>query len=171
MSWYIMFSITQPVLYILFLGLTAGLFEETARWIGMKFLLKSNRSWLDAVLFGVGHGGVEALILVGLNLALSPVPATGSYEAFSTLMGGVERLSAMALHVGLSVMVMRGVVQQRKSLFWMAIVLHMVVDSGILILVQLLGASVVATEAVMLMIGALMIAYTLLMRKKWRVIS
>ncbi len=39
------------------LGLAAGIFEETARWVLYKFILKNNRTWNEGVLVGAGHGG------------------------------------------------------------------------------------------------------------------
>ena len=45
------------------LGLLAGIFEETSRYILFKFILKNVRSWKEAILVGLGHGGTEALIL------------------------------------------------------------------------------------------------------------
>ena len=51
-------------------GLSAGVFEEGARWIVLTFFLKRARGWRAALQFGAGHGGVEA-ILVGLVVLLS----------------------------------------------------------------------------------------------------
>ncbi len=50
------------------LGLLAGIFEETARWVLYKFILKDAKTWNEGVIVGVGHGGVEAVILGGLAL-------------------------------------------------------------------------------------------------------
>jgi uncharacterized membrane protein YhfC len=52
------------------LGLLAGIFEETARYILFKFILKKSRSWKEGVLVGLGHGGMEAAIL-GILVALT----------------------------------------------------------------------------------------------------
>lgn len=45
------------------LGLLAGIFEETTRLILYKFSLKNVKTWAEGVLVGVGHGGVEAVLL------------------------------------------------------------------------------------------------------------
>ena len=45
------------------LGLLAGVFEETARWILFKFILKGAKTWEEGVVVGTGYGGTEALIL------------------------------------------------------------------------------------------------------------
>lgn len=44
------------------LGLLAGIFEETARYILFKLILKNTRSWKEGILVGLGHGGIEALL-------------------------------------------------------------------------------------------------------------
>jgi hypothetical protein len=48
------------------LGLTAGLSEESFRYIVLRWWAKDARRWRDVVLYGAGHGGVEAIILGGL---------------------------------------------------------------------------------------------------------
>ena len=51
---------TNILLYYLFAGFTAGLFEESARFIGLKIFRKGHTSWMDGMAFGLGHGGCEA---------------------------------------------------------------------------------------------------------------
>ena len=55
--------------YALYGGLAAGLFEETGRFLGMKFLLKKEPDGpLPAVAYGVGHGGMEILMIFGITM-------------------------------------------------------------------------------------------------------
>ncbi len=49
------------VLYAVVLGLLAGLFEETARYILFKIILKKTNTWNEGVYIGLGHGGTEAI--------------------------------------------------------------------------------------------------------------
>ena len=51
----------------LFSGLTAGIFEELGRYAGYKIFLKKNTRYIDGFAYGVGHGGFEAMYLVGLT--------------------------------------------------------------------------------------------------------
>jgi uncharacterized membrane protein YhfC len=51
------------VLTALALGLSAGLFEEFARYGMYRWWAKEARSWGRGLLAGAGHGGVEAIIL------------------------------------------------------------------------------------------------------------
>ena len=63
MDWYIEISIVSPIIIMIFLGLTAGIFEEIGRYLGFKIALKNNRRWIDGIAFGIGHGGIEAILL------------------------------------------------------------------------------------------------------------
>ncbi len=56
-----MFSVMQPVLFVLLLSLSAGIFEEIARFIAMRYFMKQ-RDWQSGFLFGAGHGGIEAVL-------------------------------------------------------------------------------------------------------------
>ena len=132
--------------YALYGGLAAGIFEETGRFLAMKFLLKKEPTEArTAVAYGIGHGGVEMLLIFGLtmvsNLAISaminggqmdtvlatvPAEAKGQVEAqFSQLqttgagtflLGLWERFSALILQLGLSIMVWTAV---RKGGKWL----------------------------------------------------
>lgn len=54
-------------LYGLYGGLAAALFEETGRLVAMKFFMKKDLDRENALMYGVGHGGAEAIIIVGLT--------------------------------------------------------------------------------------------------------
>lgn len=152
--------------FALYGGLAAGIFEETGRFLAMKFLLKKEpEEARTAVAYGVGHGGAEMLLIFGLtmisNLAISlminigqadtiltAVPAEAKAQvdaqfaqlqsagAGSYLLGLWERVSALILQLGLSVMVWTAVRKGGKWLwlFPAAILLHFVVDGSAVIL-------------------------------------
>jgi uncharacterized membrane protein YhfC len=49
----------NTLLYAIYGGLAAGVFEETGRFLSMKFLMKKEPSTpLPGVAYGIGHGGV-----------------------------------------------------------------------------------------------------------------
>ena len=56
-------------LYGLYGGLAAGVFEETGRLLAFKLFLKDDREPITALSYGIGHGGAEAILLVGLTMA------------------------------------------------------------------------------------------------------
>src|SRR3972149_4519073 len=61
-EWKLLFNATV-------LGTTAGLSEEIARYAAYRWFIKSARTWRQALMFGAGHGGAEAIILGGLVAA------------------------------------------------------------------------------------------------------
>ncbi len=138
-AWFTLFTMTQPVLYILLLAFTAGLFEEVGRFVGIQFLRKPDMlSWENAFVFGLGHGGIEAFYLVGINYAVSFVQVLGGQHAAEILgtpasyflVGGVERILAVMMHIGFTMLVFYAV-KQRKPLFLLAaIAAHTLVDAA-----------------------------------------
>jgi uncharacterized membrane protein YhfC len=125
------------------LGLTAGLCEETARFVVYRWWIKSARSWREALMFGAGHGGIEAIIiglLVGLgainivvlsNTDLATLPLTPEQLAelqqqmaaalslpwHAPLLGALERVFAMTFHLSAAVMVLQ--VFRRRNMLWL----------------------------------------------------
>lgn len=138
----------QPVLYVLYAAFAAGIFEETGRLTGFLILKKKYAGVRTAISYGIGHGGIEAWLLAGLSAVSSialglmvnagvalPASADSTVEALKTtapalfLVGGIERLSAIALHLALSVFVWVAVTRRaRWWLFPLAIVLHAAAD-------------------------------------------
>jgi len=154
------------------LGLLAGIFEETARYILFKFRLKDVKTWNEGVLVGAGHGGVEA-ILVGifgavtlismiamrnadlstfgvpadqLELANQQVAAYWSTSVFTAFLGLLERVFAVCLHLSLSVMVLYSVAYKKPIWFWLALLWHAFVDAAAVYLLPIVGA--VALEGI-----------------------
>src|SRR5699024_12503314 len=62
----------NPLVYAIYASLAAGVFEEIGRFIGFRFLLKKFRSWKDGIAYGIGHGGIESMLVVGM-IALSDI--------------------------------------------------------------------------------------------------
>lgn len=144
-------------LYALYAGFMAALFEETGRAIAMKFFVKP-LNFSNAFMYGVGHGGFEAMTLVGLasisNIASSVMINNGAMAAsLATLdaqtaastmaslsalwttpsltffAGGVERILAVALHMSLSLLVFCAVKNHSKKELLQAYGLHFIVDA------------------------------------------
>lgn len=57
----------NTVTYVIYGALMAGIFEETGRFIMMKFLTKKRNNRETAVSFGIGHGGFEALFIMAYS--------------------------------------------------------------------------------------------------------
>lgn len=152
----------QPWFLALFLSLTAGLFEETGRWIGFRYLLKNRLQFKNALAYGVGHGGFEAIFLVGLGylnlIIFSFMINNGTFDSLAApqlglaaeeirtqlistpsylyLVGGLERVFAVAVQLGLSVVVFYSVKEQKARLYWLAVLLHTLVNLPAVLLVS-----------------------------------
>jgi uncharacterized membrane protein YhfC len=159
---------TQPIIYALFLGFSASLFEEGGRFITMKLLMRNKRRFSDAVVFGIGHGGIEAILLVGINFifALFYTDLLASASTGLILLSGVERLFAVLLHISFSVMVFYSIKARRPIYLAYAFLLHMLVDSGVVIL-QYLGLGILPIELVLIVITALSVFLALKLKKEF----
>jgi uncharacterized membrane protein YhfC len=136
----------------------AGIFEETARFISFKILKKKYNGIETGLAYGIGHGGIEAIVVGGLpmvnTIVVSIMINTGAIEtitgalqgaaleqttaqltvllttpSYSFLAGGIERLFAIGLHMSLSIIVFYSVYGKNKVwLYPLAILLHAVMD-------------------------------------------
>lgn len=146
----------SPWLYMLYGALAAGIFEECGRFVMFKTVLRRTPGRTAAVTAGIGHGGVECILISGLSLALTFVFAlywnAGDPGAFARIAGGtegvwamgatlgkytvgycllacLERVSAMLLHISLSIFVFAAARSRAKrSYLPFAIALHAIFD-------------------------------------------
>lgn len=149
--WYILFTYQYPILYVFLLSFTAGLFEECGRYIMMKFFIKS-ANIKTAIAFGIGHGGIEAILFVGIALIMTN---PNLIDSASLWMSGIERLGAMIIHITFSVLVYQAVYRGKRWNVLISIFAHTLVNfisvylmmngvnlwvvEGILIIMALIG--------------------------------
>ena len=150
----------STAVYVLYGTIMAGVFEECGRYVVLKTIMKKNRTRENAVLYGIGHGGIEILAVLlpamvlylvvailfsagdtenalkTLNIteetavaALPSVQTAASFDYGVMALNVIERLLAMFVHIGLTVIVYYGVVNSKKLCLPMAIVLHMLADT------------------------------------------
>jgi len=174
-EWYVRFAaLFFP--YVIALSLSAGLFEESARLAG-ALLLKKNRSYKDALSFGLGHAFCEVIVLVGLThinnivyslavndtggalSALVPEQSIAEIRAllvavapFEVYLGVLERFSAVGLHLFATVLVFLSVIKRKPVYFLSAIAAHTVFNIAGVALARYAGF--VAAEAAMLVMAA-----------------
>ena len=182
-------------LYALYGGFMAGLFEETGRWIAFRTVLKHRQDKdANALMYGAGHGGFEAAAIVGVaminNLVWSVMINSGNSAAvtdsltgdtlaqvqqsmqtlvstpsYQFLLGGVERIFAVAIQISLSVLVWFSVRRPgRGYLYPAAILLHLIVDA-VTVILSGMGISTILLEAV---IGCLAVLIALLAKGIWK---
>jgi uncharacterized membrane protein YhfC len=172
-----------PIVYALYGCFAAALFEEIGRYLGMRFLVRPTGNPGSAVAYGIGHGGIEAILIGGLGAAQTLVLATllnsGRFDATLgtsvppdmllqmraglehltaalVVMACLERLVALLIQIGFSLLVWRAVERRRLSWLALAVLLHAAVDfpAG---LSQRGLVSVIAVEAGLLIIGAALV--------------
>ena len=135
LSGFAAFAQTHPALYGFGLAFTAGLFELAGRYAVAR-CLKKNLTCRRALAAGLGHGGIEAILITGLaylsNVVFLVMLQTGGFDAALTqtgdasqllaardalmnthwalfLLAGFERLLAMTCHAAMSMLVCYGV--------------------------------------------------------------
>ena len=143
--------------WLFILALTAALFEEGGRYFGYRiFMGKEEKTWSKGVMYGIGHGGLESIVLVGLlssalslinilviqSLDITQLPAAQQvtlYDQFATLaaqpawlplLGGYERLCAITFHIAMSIVVLQVFRRGRIRWLWYAVGLHFLFDFG-----------------------------------------
>ena len=146
--------------FVLYGTAMAGVFEECGRHITLKYIMKKDRTRENAVLYGIGHGGIEILAVIlpailtylvvavtfskgtakeamtALKItedtaaaALPSVQAAAAFDYGMMALNVIERLLAMLLHIGLTVIVFYGVCSARKGYLPLAVLLHMLMDT------------------------------------------
>lgn len=182
----------NKILISLFLGLTAGIVEEIGRFIGFKLLRKNKfYDYKNGIAFGIGHGGIEAIILVGLtyinNIVMSVMINAGIYdemiganlapetaafvksqlidtETYVFLVGGIERIFAVIIQIALTLVVLYGVKNKKNIWVLVAILLHAVIDTPIALL-SLNGASIFISEAYTMVCAAVALIFIIKSKK------
>ncbi|PGZ04832.1 YhfC family intramembrane metalloprotease [Bacillus cereus] len=162
-----MFSIMQPVLFAILLSLSAGIFEEVARFIAMRYFMKQ-RDWQSGFLFGAGHGGIEAILIVGIPVLSLLLSQTVSGNMDSYFVGGIERFFAMLLHIGLSFIVLQAVVQKKFRYVIIAILIHGVVNTlaGTISLYVPGESGIIAVEVSIAISALLVFSYSFILKRK-----
>jgi uncharacterized membrane protein YhfC len=157
----------------LILGLTAGLCEESARYVAYRPVLRDVRSWHEALMFGAGHGGIESIVFVGLmvgvvllnmlvlqgaDLESWTLPAgqmaqlQGQLDTYwgqawaIPLLAAVERLFSIIFHMGMAVLVLQAVIRRQPAYLLLAIALH-TATNALAVITLSASWSPIATEA------------------------
>ena len=161
--------------YGIYGGLMAGLFEETGRFLAMKYTL--NRYMykdINSLMYGAGHGGFECIMVFAMtmtnNLVISALINLGALDiilknvppeamsqleqvitqltlvpSYQFLIGSFERVFAVLIHLSLSVIVWCSVKYRKNYLYAAAVLMHAAVDC-LTVVVQSYSGSILITE-------------------------
>lgn len=148
---------THAWAYVLVGCLLAGIFEEVGRYVAFRFFLKRYRNNQDAITYGIGHGGIESILVLGITAISSiriaiavnngellsltgqmneiqlkslelQIATLSSYGVIRMFVEVIERVIAMILHISLSVVVFYAVKENKKKYLLQAMILHAVFD-------------------------------------------
>ncbi len=174
------------ILYAVYGGIMAAAFEECGRWIAYRTVLKSRMDKdSNALMYGVGHGGCEAIMIVGfmmlnyitiaimmnkgtINDTLSQLDSLTlakmnlAMQTLSTtpsyvfLLSGIERISAMMAQVSLSVLVWFAVKYKHKKYFFLALLFHFIMDAGT-VLLRSQVESIILVELFIFVVAAIIV--------------
>jgi len=172
------------------IGLAAGLCEEIARFLVYRHWITSARTWKEALMFGAGHGGAEAILLgviAGVQLATMiswrhvhptslPVPTSQqantaqsiaqfwSVPWYDTLLGAVDRVFMMCIQISMAVLVLQAV--KREQIVWLvvAILWHALIGGTALAVASTWGLH--GTELVIGMFAAASLAIIFALRPR-----
>ena len=179
----------QNIILSVFLGLSAGLFEELSRYAMYRWWAKDARSWGMGLLAGAGHGGIEAiilglLVLYGYSqmlivrgtdistlvtpdmvvLANAQIQAYWSAPWYMTMLGALERLFSFPLHLACSVLVLQAFTQKKFWWVGLAILYHALVD-GVAVFFLQIGFSALAIEGILGIIAIVSIVIVFVLRQ------
>jgi uncharacterized membrane protein YhfC len=145
----------NPFLFVVYATLAAGIFEEMGRYLGFRWLLKRHHDYQDGLSFGIGHGGIEAILIGGIGAVnawiLTNLIQSGAFEQVIAaslsadqaallkqqvqqttfamyMLGGFERLFALSFHIAMSLLVLFGVRRRQFRYVIYAILLHALMD-------------------------------------------
>lgn len=163
----------QLLFSAIFLGLSAGLFEELIRYAGLRWWAKDARSWAKGLLFGSGWGGMEAIIfyviILSLNYVIFLALRTQDLSAmippeqlaplqeglnlfwgvtwYDSMLGALERILVLPIQISLTILVLQVFIRGQSRWLWIAIAWHTLLNAVAVISVRQWGPY--ATEGIL----------------------
>jgi uncharacterized membrane protein YhfC len=179
----------QLLFSAVFLGLSAGLFEELIRYAGLRWWAKDARSWAKGLLFGSGWGGIEAIIFYVVVLSLNYIIFAAlrsqdlsnqlspeqmaplqqgmnlfwSVSWYDSLLGAVERIFVLPIQISLTILVLQVFTRGQSRWLWFAIAWHTLLDAFVVISISNWG--IYATEGIVAIFGLVSVGIIFALRQ------
>jgi uncharacterized membrane protein YhfC len=145
----------HPWLFGIYGGLAAGIFEELGRYILFIWLLKKHQDYKGGLSFGVGWGGIEAVVIalssvlpflvfatmmnagtfdssIGASLPIEQaemIKETLLNQGVSHYLWGIpERFFALFMQIAFTFLVLFGVIKKKFQYVLLAVVAHAAID-------------------------------------------
>ncbi|MDK2813496.1 MAG: hypothetical protein PWQ08_751 [Clostridiales bacterium] len=151
-----------------FYAFTAALFETTGRFLLFWLVLRHSRSFEDGIAAGIGHGGIEAITIVGFsyvnnlifaialnqgnaaallqsagqtqNAANTMIATITSVPAQSFYFAGIERLFTIGVQIFFSTLLLSFMVRKKTLVgFLFVLALHTAMDFALPVIGNLFG--------------------------------
>ena len=145
----------------IFLGLSAGIWEETSRYVGYRVWLKKPKAWIDGLTLGLGHGSFESILIgflaiyvliqmVGLKgvdltnivpldrleFTMNSIQQYWNANWFDSLLGSIERIFTLPLQILLSLLIVNIFKRRKIGFYFLAVIIHTVVDASAVLLIS-----------------------------------
>ena len=161
---FILWAMSMPLLIGMLIALTAGIFEETGRFAFKALFMKPAHTRIaEPVIFGLGHGLCEVVWMFSMVWG-----AISLLEPSQLILAVVERVLAITMHVGFSVMIWNGFqLDKRIRYLALAILVHGAVDA-LIPLAGALGWGVLALEGMLAVVAGLLLVYVFHSRKFYK---
>jgi len=144
----------NTITFAIYGALAAGVFEEVGRFVMFKFFLKGNRQWKDGLGYGLGHAGIETILVGALSylnaLIMSLAVNSGTINdllknqaatsietvknslinatLIGTSMGIFERIFAFIIQIALTFIVLYAIRERKNIYLFVAILIHALID-------------------------------------------
>ncbi|MDM5190613.1 YhfC family intramembrane metalloprotease [Bacillus sp. DX4.1] len=142
----------NPFIYATYGGLAAGIFEEFGRFVAFFYLLKKYQDYRDGLAYGLGHGGIESILIGALagiqslffafsinngtfSKLIEQTPQLSKVQdalintpAYLYWFGSLERIMALILQIAFTMLVLYGVKQKKYIFVLYAVLFHAFVD-------------------------------------------
>jgi len=167
----------------LIMGFSTGVLVELLRFLSVKYIKQIDQGIGDAVGLGLGYAAVETILLVGVPMlvnfiamlrvnssttalpytpeVIEQIRAMWQLPWYLPLTGAYERLTALLMHVTLSVMVMQVFFKNNRRWLFFAMLWHSLYEG-----LSYYLASINAASWVIIAILTLITAYNLIVLRK-----
>lgn len=183
----------QPYAYATYGALAAGLFEEVGRYLAFRFFLKGKTERREGLALGLGHGGIESILIGGLSaiqgLSLAMLINEGTFESvvgkqlppdmvaslkntiintpsYLFYLGSLERVIALIIQIAMSLLVLLAIRKGDLRYLLYAILAHAAIDFPVG-LSQALQLHPVFVEGILILVG-IGLAYWIYTTRKWK---
>ena len=151
----------QVIFNALFLGVSAGIWEEFARYAMYRWWSREARNWRTGILLGLGHGGFESIIIglialytflqmmairnIDISSIVPPAQLSNATKSISiywampwydSLIGSFERALTLPIQIALSLLILQVFLRKKIKWLWAAIGYHAIVDTTAVLLIS-----------------------------------